>query len=329
MGSLTTFCDNLLDFHRLVVQTIPRSTLGANMATVVSFINFKGGVGKTTLSVEIAASLYKKHNSRVLMLDLDPQSNCTLYWLNEKDWETQINAKKTLLAFFEACLNEDAFDLTSIVASPTRFSKSSWYQSFDQNLNRGIKLIPSDMQLFGVDLKIAQHLGFQNLKSQLFLKKALVKLGSQYDFIFIDCPPNIYLTTQNGLFASDYYVVVALAEYLSTLGIAHIQSSINVLFAAANEVGAGVFKAPQLAGIIFNRVRYLGGGTQSQEDYMSKIRNTYPGTVFNSYISQSDKIAERPAQSEPIALSDYASDKKYADQIHDVATEFYDRITKP
>jgi chromosome partitioning protein len=49
------------------------------MATVVSFINFKGGVGKTTLSVEIAASLYKKFNSRVPMVDLDPQSNCTLY----------------------------------------------------------------------------------------------------------------------------------------------------------------------------------------------------------------------------------------------------------
>ena len=53
------------------------------MALVVSFINFKGGVGKTTLSVEIAASLYKKFNSRVLMIDLDPQSNCTLYWGNE------------------------------------------------------------------------------------------------------------------------------------------------------------------------------------------------------------------------------------------------------
>ena len=52
------------------------------MAEVISFINFKGGVGKTTLCVEIAASLYKKHNSRVLMIDLDPQSNTTLYWLD-------------------------------------------------------------------------------------------------------------------------------------------------------------------------------------------------------------------------------------------------------
>lgn len=300
------------------------------MATVVSFINFKGGVGKTTLSVEIAASLYKKFNARVLMIDLDPQSNSTLYWLNEADWEKHINSKGTLLSFFEACLADKPFDISSIVATPTRFARAPWYQSFDLKLNRGIKLIPSDMQLFGVDLKLAQRFGFENPKAQLFLKKALASIEDQYDFIFIDCPPNIYLATQNGLFASQYYVVVALAEYLSTLGIAHIQASINSVFASANNIiGADTFKKPELAGIIFNKVKWLSGGTQSQNDYMSRIRGKYPNTVFNSYVSQSDKIAQRPAQSEPIALSDYAVDQKYAEQIHAVAEEFYERITRP
>lgn len=300
------------------------------MATVVSFINFKGGVGKTTLSVELAASLYKKFNARVLMVDLDPQSNCTLYWLNEADWERQINAKGTLLSFFEACLDDKPFDIASIVATPTRFAKSPWYQKFDLRLNRGIKLIPSDMQLFGVDLKLAQRFGFSNPKAQLFLKKALAAIDNQYDFVFIDCPPNLYLATQNGLFASQYYVVVAMAEYLSTLGIAHIQASINSLFADANSIlGLEAFKKPVLAGIVFNKVRYLSGGTQSQEDFMLRIRAKYPDSVFKSYVSQSDKIAQRPAQSEPIALSDYAVDQKYAEQLHAVAEEFYDRITRP
>jgi len=300
------------------------------MATVVSFINFKGGVGKTTLSVELAASLYKRFNSRVLMVDLDPQSNCTLYWLNETDWEKHINGKETLLSFFGACLEDKPFDLSSIVTTPTRFSRASWYQQFDLRLNRGIKLIPSDMQLFGVDLKLAQRFGFENIKAQLFLKKALAAIENQYDFIFIDCPPNLYLATQNGLFASQYYVVVALAEYLSTLGIAHIQASINSVFEGANTIlGAEAFKKPSLAGIVFNKVRYLSGGTQSQNDFMSRIQSKYPDSVFKSYVSQSDKIAQRPAQSEPIALSDYAVDQKYADQIHAVAEEFYDRITRP
>jgi chromosome partitioning protein len=141
------------------------------MALVVSFINFKGGVGKTTLSVEIAASLYKKFNSRVLMIDLDPQSNCTLYWLNEQDWETKINAHETLLAFFQACLADRPFDLTTIIATPTRFARTPWYERFDLRVNRGIKLIPSDMELFGVDLKLAQRFGLESLKAQTFLKK--------------------------------------------------------------------------------------------------------------------------------------------------------------
>ncbi len=300
------------------------------MATVVSFINFKGGVGKTTLSVEVAASLYKKFNSRVLMIDLDPQSNCTLYWLNEQDWEKQINGHGTLLSFFEACLVEKPFDLSSLIATPTRFSKAPWYKDFDLKNNRGIKLIPSDLRLFGVDLKLAQRFGFDNLKSQLFLKKALSEIDSEFDFIFIDCPPNLYLTTQNGLFASNYYVVVALAEYLSTLGIAHIQSSIDSLFDSANNtVGSSIYKKPELAGIVFNKVRYLTGGTGSQEDFMKRIRGKYPDSVFKSYVSQSDKIAERPAQSEPIALSDYAADQKYVQQMHAVSEEFYDRITRP
>jgi len=253
-----------------------------------------------------------------------------LYWLNEADWEKQINAKGTLLSFFEACLEDKPFDLSSIVVTPTRFAKSPWYQQFDLKLNRGIKILPSDMQLFGVDLRLAQRFGFENPKAQLFLKKALATLESQYDFIFIDCPPNLYLGTQNGLFASQYYVVVALAEYLSTLGIAHIQASINSVFAGANSIiGPETFKKPALAGILFNKVRYLGGGTQSQEDYMARIRAKYPADVFKSYVSQSDKIAQRPAQSEPIALSTYAVDQVYADQIHAVAEEFYERITRP
>ena len=316
---------------RAAGQTHNQLTRTCEMAEIVSFINFKGGVGKTTLSVEIAASLYKRFNSRVLMIDLDPQSNCTFYWMNEKDWEKHVEEKGTLLKFFEACLEgkDSEFDLSKIIALPTRFNKSKWYQE-DLALNRGIKILPSDIKLFGVDLKLAQRFGFENLKSQLFLRKALKKIEDQYDFIFIDCPPNLYLATQNGLFASDHYIIIALAEYLSTLGIAHIQSSIDRVFQEANSVvDTPTYKTPNLVGIIFNRVRYLSGGTGSERDYMSRITQLYPKLTFRGFVSQSTKIAERPAQSEPIALSDYSSDQEYVRQINALAEEFYDRITRP
>lgn len=302
------------------------------MAEVVSFINFKGGVGKTTLSVEVAASLYKRFNSRVLMIDLDPQSNCTLYWMSEKDWEEHIEEKGSLLNFFEAGLNEQEFDISSIIAMPSRFKNSSWYSHFDERANRGIKLIPSHMELFGVDLRLATKFGFDNPKAQLLLKKALKPIQNDFDFIFIDCPPNLYLATQNGLFTSDYYVIVALAEYLSTLGIAHIQKSINALFDNANQIfefDQQAFNKPELAGVIFNRLRYLTGGTGNEEKWLKKIRSEYGDLIFDTAIPQSQKIAERPEQSEPIALSDYAADAQYSGRIHKLAEEFYDRITRP
>lgn len=302
------------------------------MATIVSFINFKGGVGKTTLSVEIAASLYKKFNSRVLMIDLDPQSNCTLYWMTEKDWEEHVERNGSLLDFFKAGLDERDFDISGIIAMPSRFKKRPWYSEFDEKANRGIKLVPSHMELFGVDLKLATKYGFDNPKAQLLLKKAIKPIQHEFDFIFIDCPPNLYLATQNGLFTSDYYVIVALAEYLSTLGIAHIQNSINNLFENANQIfefDQNAFNKPELIGVIFNRLRYLTGGTGNERKWLHKIRSEYCDLIFDTEIPQSQKIAERPEQSEPIALSDYAADAKYANRIHEAAEEFYDRITRP
>jgi len=264
------------------------------------------------------------------MIDLDPQSNCTLYWLTEKDWEEHIKKEGTLLAFFEACLEEREFDISQIIALPTRFKEKPWFQKFDTKLNRGIKLLPSDMALFGVDLRLAQRFGFDSPKAQQFLKKALKPLEKEFDFVFIDCPPNLYLATQNGLFASQYYVIVALAEYLSTLGTAHIQSSIDQVFNQANSIYDNpIFIKPQLAGIIFNRVRWLTRGTQPQENYMERIRKQFPNLVFNAFVSQSDRIAQRPSISEPIALSDYAVDQNYTNQIHEVTEEFFDRITRP
>jgi chromosome partitioning protein len=147
-----------------------------------------------------------------------PSQNCTLYWLNEADWKKHIKNSGTLLAFFNACLNDRQFDISSIIVTPTRFIKYPWYQKFDLRLNRGIKLIPSDMQLFGVDLRLAQRFGFENPKAQLFLRKALMSIESDYDFVFIDCPPNLYLATRNGLFASQYYVPV------NTMLLSHCQS---------------------------------------------------------------------------------------------------------
>jgi chromosome partitioning protein len=227
---------------------------------IVSFINFKGGVGKTTLCVEIAAALASSNGfkEKVLIIDLDPQTNATLSVMTEKAWEDYATNKGTLKDFFEACYQDTTFDLSSII-----IKEPVDYKGLLTNLD----IIPSHIELFGMDLKLATKLEHENIKAKLFLKKALARIQNEYSYVFIDCPPNLYLATQNGLFASDYYVIVALAEYLSTLGIAHIQKSIQSIFdeasSFATDIGASKLLAPNLLGIIFNRLRNVEHGTYS------------------------------------------------------------------
>lgn len=295
---------------------------------VVSFINFKGGVGKTTLCVEIAAALASSNGfkEKVLIIDLDPQTNATLSLMTEKTWDDHATTKGTLRDFFEACYQDAAFDISSIIVK-----KPVDYKGFLTNLD----IIPSHIELFGMDLKLATKLGHENIKAKLFLKKALAKIQDIYSYVFIDCPPNLYLATQNGLFASDYYVIVAMAEYLSTLGIAHIQKSIQSIFDEAGKLmedivsGSSTFLPPNLLGIIFNRLRTIEYGTYSQENIIRKISEKYPNLVFEARVPQSDKIATRAEQKVPMAVSGYAADEQYEARMKALAEEFYDRVTRP
>jgi chromosome partitioning protein len=293
---------------------------------VVSFINFKGGVGKTTLCVEIAAALasLKGFKEKVLIIDLDPQTNATLSLMTEDAWKDFATTSGTLKDFFEACYQDTAFDLSSIIVK-----KPVDYRGLLTNLD----IIPSHIELFGMDLKLATKFGHENIEAKFFLKKALARIQDKYSYVFIDCPPNLYLATQNGLFASDYYVIVALAEYLSTLGIAHIQQSIQSIFDKAGKVaaniGASTFLPPILLGIIFNRLRNVEHGTYSQEGIIRQISSKYPNIVFEARVPQSDKIATRAEQKVPIAVSGYAADSQYESRMKALAEEFYDRVTRP
>lgn len=295
------------------------------MATVVSFINFKGGVGKTTLCIETAAALAgPRFSERVLIIDLDPQTNATFSLMTETAWEAHAQAHGTLREFFEKCLAEQVPDLRPlIVQRPVRGTSA---------LDK-LDLVPSHIELFGMDLRLATKYGHENIKAKSFLRSAIDAIKDDYEWIFIDCPPNLYLATQNGLFASDHYIIIALAEYLSTLGIAHIQRSVEQIFVDANRTlagfGAPVVAAPQPIGIIFNRLRTLGGGTHSQEDIIARIDRNYPGMVFQTKMPQSDKIPQRAESKIPIAVSGYAADRQYEARLADLAGEFYERLTRP
>jgi chromosome partitioning protein len=297
---------------------------GLIMAKIISFINYKGGVGKTTLAVEIAASLAYHHGQKVLLVDLDPQTNATFYLMSETDWNEWQKSKGSLKNLFEGYINGTYFDVRNAIKKDFIVPPRK-YRAIP------LHLLPSHISLLTVDLNLAMHFGAKGTRSKGLLRKTFEQLKNEYDFIICDCPPNLNLITQNAIIASDGIVIVAIPEFLSTLGIALIQNSIGEAINDVNEdlnsFGAKGIEKPRIIGIIFNRVKYLTHGTVYQEEIMNRLKKEYPDKIFLNYISESDKIAERGETKIPIAISGYARDKNYEIQLFECAEEFIRRTS--
>ncbi|MEM0348936.1 MAG: AAA family ATPase [Candidatus Caldarchaeum sp.] len=293
------------------------------MGKVVSFINYKGGVGKTTLAVEISAALAYHYGKKVLLVDADPQTNATFYLMDEEDWENWQNEAGTLKDVFDNFLHDRGADVDIKEMIKRDLAVSS--------MRLHLHLLPSHIELYHIDLKLAGKFGSTGIRPKKFLKTALESIRNDYDYIIIDCPPNLNLVTQNSIVASDSIVIVLKPEYLSTIGIALILRVIKEIVHEINEdlkslgVG-GHYAGPEIAGMIFNFVKYVTGGTKSQDSIINAVKNQYGNLVFENYLSESTKLAERPREKIPIAVSGYAADRNYEKQLKEITKEFLQRI---
>ena len=237
------------------------------MPKIVSFINYKGGVGKTTSAYHVACSLAQHYSQKVLMIDIDPQTNLTFLCAEVKQWERRKNSTGTIKGLYDRYVNGTTLDV----------NRSIWNDAVvvGRNPIRGLDLIPCDIDLLGEDIGGSQVVGrfptFQALqqnaqrymKEMSFLRRVIDETENRYQWVIIDCPPNLYLMTQNALHASDYYVVTAIPDHLSTIGL-------NILTNKVRKIGDTVSQASTLArlsqcrgvaelgAIVFVKVR-LGG----------------------------------------------------------------------
>jgi chromosome partitioning protein len=158
----------------------------------------------------------------------------------------------------------------------------------------------------------------------------LQKIKQEYDYILIDCPPNLYLVTQNALSTSDYYVVTALPDHLSTIGLSILEERVsklnNDLSHAAAIVGTRLAK-PKLGGIIFVRVR-LGGSviTNVHARKMSELLQRYSGKVFERYTTEGIGYSEAAEVALPVFLVPGSNPRRVAEQYRDITAELIGRI---
>jgi len=236
---------------------------------IVSLVNFKGGVGKTTLTVNLAACLAKEHDKKVLIVDLDPQSNSSIWLLGPALWSTmnkEGNFHQTSEAMFVGRITEDMF------RTPFREPTGNFLPEF--------YLCPSTLNMLDLEEKILLFRSkrlleqkYQRGDEYVLLGKAAQLLREKFDFVLIDCPPNLYLATCNAFCQSDYILIPCIPDELSTSGlkqmIERMEKTIHPLLGRLKQV-------PRIMGVAITKLKGVNEhqlGLSIIESVLADFRN--------------------------------------------------------
>jgi chromosome partitioning protein len=250
----------------------------AHMGYVVSTINLKGGVGKTTTTVALAELLSGEFHKKVLVIDLDPQTNLTTVLIGEDKWKDLNDAGYTLATLFKDALRsedeEPEFDL----------AKTLQRRVSPVDAVRSVDLLPSSLDLIDVQDRLGTMSSgrFFSRNPTDLLRRAIKDVLSKYDFVLVDCPPNLGLITLNGLRISDAYVIPTIPDVLSTYGIPQIQGRVRLF---ADDVGESI----EELGIIVSK--YRAASTVHQNTVQRMLDDEDLPPVFDSIIPEANQIA--------------------------------------
>jgi chromosome partitioning protein len=284
-------------------------------AKVIAFINYKGGVAKTTTTYHIGCALAQLHNKRVLFVDIDPQTNLSFLCGSIQDWENFKKTNGTIATMYRRFLEKKSIDTKRYI----------WRQPVGSALKKrvaSLDLIPCDIDLIGEDLgggsvagsfptlEMVRRQCREYLRERSFLRRAFSEVEDNYDYILIDCPPNLYLMTQNALVASQWYVVTAIPDHLSTIGLNILQRKVRNIgeHVAAARTFAGEkanIGVSAIGGIIFVRVR-LGGSmiTNVHRGTMIQVQSEQQkGLCFPTYTTELIGYGEAAEQSLPVWMT--------------------------
>ena len=255
---------------------------------IISIANNKGGTGKTTTAVNLGAALAENDFS-ILEVDLDPQGNLSINLGVEMDELSQ--------TIYDVLLNPESYPLHQVI------------RTVRQNLD----LAPANIDLSGATVELMDEISRESILKRVLLnlKKDVVICGERpacYDFILIDCPPNLGLLTLNALTAADLVIVPVQTEYLAMRSIKELMSIIDKVRERTNpELDM------KLLCTMFDR-RTIHG-----RDVIEELREVFRHQVFDTVITRTIKFADASVAAETILT--YAKNSEAAEQYRNLAKE--------
>ena len=291
---------------------------------VVSVINYKGGVGKTTITANLASEMVRR-KKRVLVIDLDPQTNLTFSYIKVEKWSSDYEKDRTIKYWFDSII-----DGTRPI--PT-------FKELIVKKN-GIDLICSHLGLIDVDIELAAGLSAGTerqhrnnfIKTYSYIKNELVMLEQEYDIVLFDCPPNFSIVTKNALIASDYYIVPAKMDYLSTLGINQLKNHVDSLVRQYNNYITESEKKtdPIFLGVIATMIAVRNNEPISvQKTYIQQL-NRNKINIFDSMIRENKTLyADAPEYGIPVVCQNVSPGGTYEQvilELKNLTTEFIRKV---
>lgn len=280
------------------------------MVKIIAIMNMKGGVGKTTLTANLAGALAHYHQKKILIVDVDMQANLSQYFMKPQDYaswikkEGDFKSKETVLSIYKRrnIANPSSLKKKSSIATSNLKLKNLTCRVYEDG-EAHVDLIPSTLELMDLETTNADNR----------LKHFLNKIKERYDLIFIDCPPTMYFFTKSALIAADSYLIPIKPDHLSSFGFVLLEKAISQL---EDDFEMTLIQI----GTVFTLVKTTNLMRDTMRD-MKQLPNRY---FFENYLGDYTGIGEAARENKLIFEYSRAADQTQS--LKNITDEFIQRI---
>ena len=277
------------------------------MAKRISIINFKGGVGKTTLAFHLGTGITSGSDTKVLLIDMDHQSSLSIICLGADGWQQAVKDRRTVDEVFRHFVGQQTgAPRKSIVTDAPMRNVNEAYNSMD--------IVPASLGLDDIEIELtASHQG--NAIQSEWNKRTLVcrwieeaGIDEEYDYIIFDCPPATKIVSQNAIAASHGYIIPVIPEAVMERGAPHLyqmmRSGIDAKLKALAQFGdprSIYVPDTKLVGVAITQIQTASGGyTLDHRQHLRSLERIWGDALMEPYIERGTGVSQALAEGVPV-----------------------------